>query len=181
MQKGKGTVTFAATVDDDPLDLADAAHSRTMHKTAAGQIRGQPEATFPMDGQRMVINEEAPKVKPKRKRGGGIDTAASDDSDFDDLHHIRGATAALRISGQSGAASMAGMSGVKSRAKSIGGTTHGGKSTAGKIDPQSRLRLTLIKKRFFLTAKYYSHTREAVCFASLYALCLLLTVGFFEN
>ena len=153
MPKGKGTVSFAATVDDDPLDLADAAHSRTMHKTAAGQIRGQPEATFPMDGQRMVINEEAPKVKPKRKRGGGIDTAASDDSDFDDLHHIRGATAALRISGQSGAASMAGMSGVKSRAKSIGGTTHGGKSTAGKADTPINIQLDPYLKAFFSHSK----------------------------
>ena len=121
---------FASTEDDDPIDLADPAHSRAMHKAAAGHVQHDQDEAFPMDGARMVINEDMPKAKPKRKRGGGIDTAASDDSDFDDLHHIRGATAALRISGN-GAASMAGLSGAKSGARSTGGKTFGGKTSAG--------------------------------------------------
>lgn len=117
--------------DDEPMDLLESANFRSMERQAAGQGRPSTEPDFPMDGARMVINEEAPTKKPKRKRGGGIDTAASDDSDFDDLHHIRGATAALRLDGQSGAASLAGKSGFKSDAKTQGAKTMSGKTFAG--------------------------------------------------
>ena len=69
--------------------------------------------------------------KPKRKRGGGIDHAASDDSDFDDMHKIAGATAALRLSGESQAGSAAAQSGRNFSAKSFTAKTAAGKSTAG--------------------------------------------------
>lgn len=66
-------------------------------------------------------------VKPKRKRGGGIDHAASDDSDFDDLHKIAGATAALRLGDGSQAGSAAAQAGAR-----FGGGSAAAKSTAGK-------------------------------------------------
>ena len=42
-----------------------------------------------------------PVIKPKRKRGGGLDAADSEDSDFDDLRGIHGATAAARDAAKS--------------------------------------------------------------------------------
>ena len=69
--------------------------------------------------------------KPKRKRGGGIDHAASDDSDFDDLHHIAGATAALRLSGKSKAGSVAAQSGARMGANSVASKSQAAKSSAG--------------------------------------------------
>lgn len=69
--------------------------------------------------------------KPKRKRGGGIDHAASDDSDFDDLHKIAGATAALRIGGGSQAGSAAAQSGRAVGAKSFTARSAAGKTSAG--------------------------------------------------
>lgn len=46
-------------------------------------------------------DEARPAVKPKRKRGGGLDAADSEDSDFDDLRGIHGATAAARDAAKS--------------------------------------------------------------------------------
>ena len=73
--------------------------------------------------------------KPKRKRGGGIDHAASDDSDFDDMHKIAGATAALRLGGESQAGSAAAQSGRDFGARSFTAKTAAGKSTAGRSTP----------------------------------------------
>ena len=119
--------------NDEPLDLLDPSTSRAMMRTAAGRSAEAGGSDFPVEGGRMVINEEDAPLqrggpKPKRKRGGGIDNAASDDSDFDDLHGIAGATAALRVSGRSQAAgSTAAQSGVRSAA----GRSFAGKSFAG--------------------------------------------------
>ena len=71
-------------------------------KNPAGQAeaRGDSDGEFEMEGGRFVIPEEGNNnPKPKRKRGGKIDVVHSDDSDFEDLHGIAGAAAAMRISG----------------------------------------------------------------------------------
>ena len=73
-------------------------------------------------------------TKPKRKRGGGIDHAASDDSDFDDLHKIAGATAALRLGGESQAGSAAAQSGHQLGARSATARSMTGKSFAGETE-----------------------------------------------
>lgn len=131
LQAGGNGVHLTGSADDDPVDLLEPTQFRAMQTYAAGQAAPSREADFPMDGARMVINEDAPQPRLKRKRGGGIDTAASDDSDFDDLHHIRGATAALRLDSQSKAGSLATKSGLKSVARSTGGRTFAARSSAG--------------------------------------------------
>lgn len=104
---------------DEPLDLLDPSTSRAMLRTVTGNHMEAEEPDFAMEGSRMIINEEdAPsRGKGKRKRDGG---AESDDSDFDDLHHIAGATAALRLGTR--AASTAG-------ARSVGGKSFAGKKS----------------------------------------------------
>lgn len=72
-------------------------------------------------------------AKPKRKRGGGIDHAASDDSDFDDLHNISSATAALRLGDRSLAGTAAAQTGGRLTAKSSGTKSFASKSLAGNI------------------------------------------------
>lgn len=122
---------MAAGEGDEPLDLLDQSKSRAMLRAAAGRHAGTDDLNedFAMEGGRMVIKEEAPpSTRGKRKRGSGAAEAASDDSDFDDLRHIAGATAAMRA-GRGQAGSTAGQSGAQSLSRRSLGT----KTSAGKL------------------------------------------------
>ncbi|KAK9818389.1 hypothetical protein WJX72_011834 [[Myrmecia] bisecta] len=122
--------------DDDPMDLLDAGTSRQLVRSAAGKApRDEVMDDFERgEGGRMIIREE--KVKAKRKRGGGLDDRASDDSDFDDLRGIAGAKEALRAGGAKTvrfAASVAGSEGgrtlgARSQARSSAARSLGAKS-----------------------------------------------------
>ncbi|KAK9864417.1 hypothetical protein WJX84_009705 [Apatococcus fuscideae] len=87
---------------EEPMDLLDSGLARKMARTGQAGHAAEPDDFERDAGNRMIIKEDVrPVLKPKRKRGGGLDAADSEDSDFDDLRGIHGATAAARDAAKS--------------------------------------------------------------------------------
>ncbi|KAK9863569.1 hypothetical protein WJX84_009478 [Apatococcus fuscideae] len=88
---------------DEPMDLLDSGLARRMARSGSQPGQAVDPDDFERDnGNRIIIkDDDQPTIKPKRKRGGGLDAADSEDSDFDDLRGIHGATAAARDAAKS--------------------------------------------------------------------------------